>query len=81
MTTLPGMVEVTAPMVASVAAVRVHPGALVSPGDTLLVVESMKMEIPVAAPAAGVVTEVRVEVADVIEEGDVLVVIDPREQR
>ena len=52
------------------------PGARVEAGDTLLVVESMKMEIPVTAPAAGTVRSVAVAPADVVEEGDVLAVID-----
>ncbi|MGH3666348.1 MAG: biotin/lipoyl-binding carrier protein [Egibacteraceae bacterium] len=71
------MVEVTAKLVANVASVAVGPGTEVAEGDTLLVVESMKMEIPVAAPATGTVLEVRVDVADVIQEGDILVVIEP----
>ncbi|MBA2529416.1 MAG: biotin/lipoyl-binding carrier protein [Euzebyales bacterium] len=63
-------------MVASVAAVRVGPGRRVARGDTLLLVESMKMEIPVLAPAAGTVVEVRVAAADIVQEGDVLVLLD-----
>lgn len=70
------MVEVIAPMVASVLAVRVRAGEDVGEGDTLLVVESMKMEIPVLAPRAGRVRELRVAEQDVIVEGDVLAVID-----
>lgn len=71
------MIEVRAQMVASVMAVVTAPGARVSEGDALLVVESMKMEIPVAAPVAGVVAEVRVAPGDVVEVGDVLAVIAP----
>ena len=44
--------------------------------DVLLIVESMKMEIPVEAPAAGRVAEIRVEQGQAIEEGDVLVVLE-----
>jgi acetyl-CoA carboxylase biotin carboxyl carrier protein len=64
-------------MVASVVAVRVVVGQHVSVGDTLLVVESMKMEIPVTAPVSGAVAELPVAAADVVEEGDVLVRLDP----
>lgn len=71
------MVEVTAAMVASVVAVQVAAGDAVDAGDTLLVVESMKMQIPVAAPVAGTVAAVHVDRADVVEQGDVLVRIDP----
>lgn len=69
-------VEVLAPLVASVVRVGVTPGERVAAGDTLLVVESMKMEIPVTAPTAGTVRTVDVAPADIVEEGDVLAVID-----
>ncbi len=71
------MVEVTAQIVASVAAVAVAAGEQVTEGATLLVVESMKMAIPVVAPATATVTAVCVAVGDVVAEGDVLVVLDP----
>ena len=44
--------------------------------DVILVVESMKMEIPVEAPCAGVLRELRVEEGQSIEEGQVLAVIE-----
>ena len=50
-------------------------GAEVEEDDVLLIIESMKMEIPVEAPEAGRVSEIRVEVGQTIEEGDVLVVL------
>ena len=43
--------------------------------DVILVIESMKMEIPVEAPCAGTIVEIRVAEGDSIEEGAVLVVI------
>jgi len=52
-------------------------GATVGQGDELVILESMKMEIPVEAPKAGTVTEVRVAPEDQVSEGDVLVVLDP----
>jgi acetyl-CoA carboxylase biotin carboxyl carrier protein len=51
-------------------------GARVDPDDTLLVIESMKMEIPVESPCAGRVAEIRVREGDSIEEGAILAVIE-----
>lgn len=70
------VLEVTAELTASVVRIVTRAGADVAEGETLLLVESMKMEIPVTAPRAGRVLEVRVEGGDVIAEGDVLVVLD-----
>ena len=50
-------------------------GAQVEEEDVLLVIESMKMEIPVEAPAGGRVVEIRVREGQAVEEGDVLVVL------
>ena len=62
-------------MVANVLEVSVTTGNRVVPGDTLLLLESMKMEIPVLAEISGQVIEVAVAVGDVIQEGDPLVMI------
>ena len=51
-------------------------GAQVDMEDTLLIIESMKMEIPVEAPCAGRVAEIRVREGERIEEGAVLAVIE-----
>ena len=67
--------QVLAEMVASVLSIAVSPGDRVEPGDTVMLLESMKMEIPVLVERAGVVDEVRVVAGDVIQEGDVLVVL------
>ena len=69
-------VEIRAEMVASVLQIDVLRGATVTAGQTLLLLESMKMEIPVLAEDAGRVTEIRVSVGDVVQEGDLLVVLD-----
>jgi biotin carboxyl carrier protein len=50
-------------------------GAEVEEEDVLLIIQSMKMEIPVEAPEAGRVTEIRVQEGQSVEEGDVLVVL------
>ena len=69
--------QVIAEIVGSVATVDVTVGDAVTPDFSVVLLESMKMEIPVLAEVAGVVREVRVKPGDVIREGDVLVVIDP----
>ncbi|MFM8254494.1 MAG: biotin/lipoyl-binding carrier protein [Actinomycetota bacterium] len=66
---------IRAEMVANVLEVSVADGDRISVGDTLLLLESMKMEIPVLAEVAGEVVEVAVSVGDVIQEGDPLVLI------
>jgi len=48
----------------------------VSSGDTLVILESMKMEIPVEAPVDGTVSAVNVQEGGVVQEGDVIAVID-----
>ena len=70
------MANVEAEMVANVWKVLVATGAQVAEGDTLVILESMKMEIPVEAPVAGTVVELRVKPEDQVQEGDVLAVID-----
>ncbi len=67
--------DVRAEIVASVLEVVVHEGDQVSENDTLVLLESMKMEIPVLAETAGTVTGVHVAVGDVIQAGDLIAVI------
>jgi len=67
--------EVRAEMVANVWKVVVSAGDTVEDGDTLVILESMKMEIPVVAESAGTVQELRVNEGDVVQEGDVIAVI------
>jgi acetyl-CoA carboxylase biotin carboxyl carrier protein len=67
---------VAAELVASVFQVVAEVGQSVGPSDTLVILESMKMEIPVLAEVAGVVSEVAVKPGDNISEGDVIAVID-----
>jgi len=45
------------------------PGTVVAEGDTVVIIESMKMEIPVTAPHAGKVKSISVEEGDMVEEG------------
>ena len=69
------MAEVRAEITANVWQVRVEVGQEVEEGDELVVLESMKMEIPVLAPIGGTVTEVKVEPDTQVHEGDVIAVI------
>ena len=68
--------NVEAEMVANVWKVLVQPGASVASGDTLVILESMKMEIPVEAPVDGTISAVNVQEGGVVQEGDVIAVID-----
>ena len=67
--------EIRAEMVANVWKVVVSAGDTVSDGDTLVILESMKMEIPVLAESDGTVTELAVAEGDVVQEGDLIAVI------
>ncbi|HET7310435.1 MAG TPA: biotin/lipoyl-binding carrier protein [Mycobacteriales bacterium] len=68
--------EVRAEMVANVWKVVVSAGDSIEEGDTLVILESMKMEIPVAAESGGTIKELRVNEGDVVQEGDVIAVIE-----
>jgi biotin carboxyl carrier protein len=68
--------NVEAEMVANVWKVLVQPGSNVDEGDTLVILESMKMEIPVVAPQGGTVTSVNVVEGGIVQEGDVIAVVD-----
>ena len=71
--------DVVPELVGTIYSVDVEPGATVRVGDPVVVLESMKMEIPILAEAAGTVREVFVAKGDNVMEGDVLAVIE--EQR
>jgi acetyl-CoA carboxylase biotin carboxyl carrier protein len=68
--------EVRAEMVANVWKVVAAEGEAVADGDTLVILESMKMEIPVLAESAGTVTRLAVAEGDVVQEGDLIAVIE-----
>jgi acetyl-CoA carboxylase biotin carboxyl carrier protein len=55
--------------------IEAAPGQAVSEGDTLIILEAMKMEIPVAAPRAGTVTAILVKEKDEVTEGQPLAVL------
>jgi acetyl-CoA carboxylase biotin carboxyl carrier protein len=70
------MTEVRAEMVANVWQVVASEGDQVADGDTVVILESMKMEIPVLADGAGTLTKLAVAEGDVIQEGDLIAIIE-----
>jgi biotin carboxyl carrier protein len=69
------MADVRADMVANVMEIYVAEGDQINVGDTIVLLESMKMEIPVIAEESGEVTRIAVNVGDVVQEGDLLISI------
>ena len=67
--------QVVAEVAGKVWKIEAQPGAQLAADDTILILESMKMEIPVAAPAAGKLLEVRVGEGDMVNEGDVVAIM------
>ena len=68
--------EIKASMAGSVWKIQVGVGDTVASGDDIVILESMKMEIPIAADADGRIAEVLVNEGDFVNEGDVLARID-----
>ena len=70
------MPEVRAEITANVWQVRVEVGQSVAVGDELVILESMKMEIPVIAPLSGTISELAVAPDDQVTEGDLIAIIE-----
>jgi acetyl-CoA carboxylase biotin carboxyl carrier protein len=68
--------EVHAEMVANVWKVVASEGDPVAEGDTLVILESMKMEIPVLTEVAGTLTKMAVAEGDVVQEGDLIAIVE-----
>jgi acetyl-CoA carboxylase biotin carboxyl carrier protein len=68
--------EIKAHITGVVFQVSAKPGDTVAAGDPVIVLESMKMEIPVEAPRAGSVTEVRVAEGQTVQEGDTVAILE-----
>jgi len=66
-------IRILAEMVANVIVVEVAVDDQIAAGDTVCLLESMKMEIPVLAETGGVVSAIKVAPGDVVQEGDILV--------
>lgn len=69
------MPEVTAPMPGKICAVNVKPGDSVIEDQEILVLEAMKMEMPIAATASGTIESVNCNPGDAVQGGDVLATI------
>ena len=70
------MAKIEAHITGTVWKIEVSAGDSVDEGDTVVILESMKMEMPVEAEEAGVVKEIAVEEGQAVSEGDVLVVLE-----
>ena len=70
------MVEVEAHITGTVWKVECAVGDTIEEGDTVVILESMKMEMPVEAEVSGTVAEIRCEEGQSVNEGDTLVVLD-----
>ncbi len=69
------MIDVPAHITGTVWKIEKKVGDVVAPGDILIILESMKMEMPIEAPEAGTVKEIRCKETDAVSEGQVLVVL------
>ena len=67
--------EVVAEVAGKVWKLEAQPGTQLAAEDPILILESMKMEIPVVAPRAGKLLELRVKEGDLVNEGDVVAVV------
>ena len=70
------MSDVTAPMAGKVIDVKVNVGDAVNEDDDLVILEAMKMEMPIVAPESGTVKEIKCKKGDSVGADDVLVVIE-----
>jgi len=68
--------DVTAPMAGKIMDVKVNVGDTVNEDDDLIILEAMKMEMPIVASASGTVKEIRCKKGDSVGADDVLVVIE-----
>ena len=70
------MSDVTAPMAGKVIEVKVQVGDSVNENDEILILEAMKMEMPLVAPTSGKVSEIKCQKGDSVAADDVLMVIE-----
>lgn len=69
------MADVTAHISGTIFKIETEAGARVTAGEEIIILESMKMEIPIEAPVDGVVQEILIAEGQAVEEGDVVAVI------
>ena len=70
------MEEIKASMAGSIWQIHIVVGDNVSAGQDVVILESMKMEIPIATERAGIVKEVKMSEGDFVNEGDIIAVIE-----
>lgn len=68
-------VNLTAPIVGNIWQIQVAVGDEVEAGQTVMILESMKMEIPIPAPSSSVVQAIPVEVNQIVQEGSIIAVL------
>ena len=69
--------QIQSPVTGTVWKIEVAVGGQADAGDDLIIIESMKMEIPVVTDSACIVKEIRCSEGDAVTEGQVLLVVDP----
>ncbi|MDQ6747453.1 MAG: biotin/lipoyl-binding carrier protein [Candidatus Dormibacteraeota bacterium] len=70
------MAEVKAELVGNLWKITTEVGQQVEEDDTIMILESMKMEIPITAPSAGTIKEILVKEGDVVQEGQTVAIIE-----
>jgi acetyl-CoA carboxylase biotin carboxyl carrier protein len=70
------MIEITASMGAKVIDVKVKTGDTVNKGDEVVILEAMKMEMPVVAVESGIIKEVKCDKGDIVENKSILVILE-----
>ena len=70
------MGEIVSPMAGKVLEVKVNVGDRVNDGDEVVILEAMKMELPVITEESGVVKEITCKRGDTVESGDVLIILE-----
>jgi biotin carboxyl carrier protein len=68
--------KVEFPITGKITSVNVKVGDAVKEGDTLCLIESMKMENPILAPVAGTITEINISVGELVETGNLVAIIE-----
>ena len=70
--------QVAAPIAGTIWKITTSVGSEVAEEDTVIIMESMKMEMPVEAGCAGIIAEIRIKESDPVQEGNILLVIEPK---
>jgi len=68
--------EIKAPMPGKITSIQVSVGSKVTEDEEVIIMDAMKMEIPVNSPGAGTVKEIKVKAGDSVSEGQVLAILE-----